>query len=96
MKKKILFLSCYFILLLDILTLHAVSLPASQFAEDSDSGTLLGSYKSIADKAISISFLIGAVPVLWLLATNSQRSKKAVIGYIAAIAVYYGVIEKFL
>lgn len=75
----------------------SVSLPKSQFLGDSgDSSALLGEYKGLTDKAISIAFVIAAVPVLWLLATNSPRAKKAVIGYIVSIIVYYGVIEKFI
>jgi hypothetical protein len=99
MKKRGLFLLCSFILLLNKFSLYAskVSLPSSQFAGDSaDSGALLGSYKALADKAISIAFIIAAVPVLWLLATHSPRSKKALIGYIVSILAYYGVISKFV
>ena len=99
MRKKGLLLLFSFILLLNKFTLYAskVSMPAPQFAGDSgDSSALLGSYKSLADKAISIAFIIAAVPVLWLLATHSPRSKKALIGYIVSILAYYGVISKFV
>jgi len=87
-------------MLLNTVALYAtgsVSLSSPQFLGDSgDSSALLGQYKGITDKAISIAFVIAAVPVLWSLATNAPRAKKAVISYIVAIIVYYGVIEKII
>ena len=96
---KILFILCNILVLFDTIALYAgtVSMGATKFNGDSgNSGALLGEYKSLADKGISIAFVIAAVPVLFAIVRNTPQAKKAVIGYIVAIIAYYGVIQKII
>jgi len=87
----ILFTCCF------IYHVHAVEyidLPAVKFNSDTSTvNGLTGKYREIVNQIINIAFVIAGVPVVWQLATGSPKAKKSIISYLAAMGIYYGVLQ---
>jgi hypothetical protein len=76
-----------------ICSAEQVSLKSTEFGKSGNADAIYNPSKSLAETLIDISFVIAAVPVVWHLAGNTPKAKKALIGYIAALLIYYGVIK---